>query len=96
MMRIKVLVVELVAIDGLTSTTIRIGEIASLSHKARNNAMEKGASVVEEFSFSTLSLLTSAESTEILRSQRSGGIQVHSNAATFSFLSTDAEIHENT
>lgn len=55
----EVLIGELVAIDGLASSAIVIGEIAALAHEVWNDAMETGALIAE-------ALLAGAQGTEIL------------------------------
>ena len=59
----EVLVLELVAIDGLASGAVSSGEVTSLAHEAGNDPVEAG-------SLESKTLLSSAESTEVLRSLR--------------------------
>lgn len=54
----EVLIGELVAVDGLASSAVVVGEIASLAHEVWNDAMETGSLVAE-------TLLAGAQSTEI-------------------------------
>ena len=57
----EVLVLKLVAVDGLPSGTISSGEVASLTHEVGDDAVEAGALVAE-------ALLAGAEGTEVLSS----------------------------
>ena len=59
----EVLVLELVAVDGLATSTISGSEVASLAHKVRDDAVKCGPLEPE-------SLLPSTESTEVLASLR--------------------------
>jgi len=54
----EVLVVELVAIDGLASSSIVIGEVSALGHEAGDDAMEVGPFVAE-------ALFVGAEGSEV-------------------------------
>ena len=91
---VEVLVLELHAIDGLATGTVASGEITSLSHELSDNAMERGALVVEGLSTLSYSLLSSAEGTEVLSSL--GGlvsVELHGDAA--GILTTDGHVEEN-
>ena len=57
----KVLVIELVSIDGLATGAVVIGEVTTLAHEVGDDTMEGGSLV-------TISLLSGAKSTEILGS----------------------------
>lgn len=57
----EVLICKLVAIDGLSSGSVVVGEIATLAHKTWDDAVEAGSLVAE-------SLLPGAESAEVLSS----------------------------
>ena len=61
MLQREVLVLELVAIDGLSSSSITSSEVSSLAHEVGNHTVEGGALVAE-------SLLSSAQSTKVLSS----------------------------
>jgi len=76
----KVLIVEIIAIDGLSTGTVSTGEVTALGHEIRNNTVELGPSVAK-------SLLTSAKGTKVLCG--SGGyviIEVEYNSTPFLFL----------
>ena len=59
MLQLEVLILELVAVDGLATSAIVVGEIASLAHELRDDAVESGSLVAESF-------LAGAQGTEIL------------------------------
>ena len=61
MLQTEVLVLKLVAIDGLPSGSISSGEVSSLTHEVGDDAVEAGALVAE-------ALLSSAQGTEVLSS----------------------------
>lgn len=56
----EVLVLKLVAIDGLAPSAVVFGEVSPLAHEVRDDTMECAALVAE-------TLLSSAEGTEVLR-----------------------------
>ena len=58
-LQLEVFVFELVAVDGLASSSVVVGEVTALAHEVRDHAVEGGSLV-------THSLFTSAKSTEIL------------------------------
>lgn len=55
----KVFIVELPAVDGLAAGAVVVGEVASLTHELRNDAVEAGA-------FEAEALLVRAQAAEIL------------------------------
>lgn len=65
MFNLEILVVELLAIDGLAASTIVICKITALKHKGFDHAMKSGALVVERFAGFAHALFSGAESTEI-------------------------------
>ena len=58
-LQLEVLVFELVAVDGLASSSVVVGEVSALAHEVGDHAVEGGSLVAH-------SLFTSAKSTEIL------------------------------
>jgi len=58
-LELEVFVLELVAIDGLASSSVVVGEVSALAHEVGDHAVEGGSLVAH-------SLFTSAKSTEIL------------------------------
>lgn len=69
-LQLEVLIGELLTIDGLTSSSISIREISALDHEAGNDTVENRTLVVKGLSMSTHTLLSSAQSTEVLHSLR--------------------------
>ena len=65
-LQLEVLVVELLSVDGLTSSSVSGSEISSLDHEVGNNAVEDRTLVVKRLSGLADSLLTSAQSAEVL------------------------------
>ena len=61
MLQTEVLVLELVAVDGLAPGAVAGSEVSSLAHEVGDDAVEGGALVAE-------ALLSGAESTEVLGS----------------------------
>ena len=57
----EVLVLKLVAIDGLSTSSVSSGEVPSLTHEVGDDAVEAGALVAE-------ALLSGAQGTEVLSS----------------------------
>jgi len=69
----KVLVLELVAIDGLATSSVVVGEVTTLAHETGDNPVEGGSLVAE-------SLLAGAQGTEILGSLGDDiGPELHDN-----------------
>lgn len=62
-LELEVLVLELLSIDGFSSSAVFVGEVTSLNHKLRDDSVE-GAALVSE------ALFSSAESSEVGSSQR--------------------------
>ena len=65
MLELEVLISKLITIDRLTTSAISICEVTSLCHEPWNNSMEMRSLVPELDSFSSLSFLSSAQSSEI-------------------------------
>ena len=59
MLQTEVLVLELVAVDGLSSSAVAGSEVPALAHEVGDDTVEGGAPVAE-------ALLPGAESTEVL------------------------------
>ena len=64
----EVLVLELFAVDGLAPGAVAAGEVTSLQHELRDDAVEGGALVVEGLARAALALLAGAERAEVLSS----------------------------
>lgn len=89
----EVLILELHAIDGLATGAVSSGEVATLSHKARDDSVEAAALVVEGLAGLADALLASAESSEVLRGHGGVGEQVEGDAA--SGLTTNGDVKED-
>ena len=59
MLQLEVLIFELVAVDGLSTSSVVVGEVTSLAHELGDDAVERRSFVAE-------SLLAGAQSTEVL------------------------------
>ena len=59
MLQLEVLVLELVAVDGLAPGSVVVGEVAALAHEVGDDAVEGGTAVAE-------TLLAGAEGAEVL------------------------------
>jgi len=80
----EVLIGEFVSIDGLSSCSIVVGEISSLAHEPGDDAVETASGVSK-------SLLSGAQSTEVLGGFRDDvGAQFHDDAA--GGLSADGDV----
>mmetsp|Transcript_40247 Transcript_40247/g.79370 ORF Transcript_40247/g.79370 Transcript_40247/m.79370 type:complete len:207 (-) Transcript_40247:124-744(-) len=86
-LQLEVLILKLVAVNGLSSSAVVVREVASLEHEVRDHAME-GASLISE------SLLSRAEGAEVLGSLGAyGSVQLHDNSA--GLLPADGHVEEN-
>ena len=65
MLVLKVLVLELHAVDGFPAGAIASGKVPSLDHELLDYAVEDGAFVPERLSRFALALLTGAEGAEV-------------------------------
>jgi hypothetical protein len=63
---LEVLVGELLSVDGLATSSISLGEVTSLAHELGDDSVELAALEVEGLAGLAGSLLTSAESSEVL------------------------------
>lgn len=61
MLQLEVLISKLATVDGLATSAIMIGEVATLAHEVRDDTMENATLVAK-------ALLTSAQGTEVLSS----------------------------
>jgi hypothetical protein len=90
----EVLVLELLAVDTLTTGTVAAGEVTTLKHELGDDAVEGGTLVVEGLSRLAGTLLTGAEGTEVLG--RLGNlvlVELHNDPA--SWLAANADVEEN-
>lgn len=73
MLQLEVLILKLVAINGLSTSAIVVGEITTLAHELGNDTVESGALVAE-------TAFASAQSTEVFSSARHNiGTELHGN-----------------
>ena len=77
----EVLVVELGAVDGLTTGAVPGGEVAALAHELGDDAVELGALVVQGLARLADALLTSAKRPEVLGALR-GDVREELRAVT--------------
>ena len=90
----EVLIVELVAVDGLATSAVASGEITTLGHELSDYSVEGGSFVVERLTRLAGTLLTSAEASEVLSSFGSlVSVELHGDSA--GGLTTDGNIKEN-
>jgi len=86
-LQLEILILELVAIDGLPSSPVASGEITTLAHKAGDDSVE-GRTLVAK------ALLSSAESTEVLNGLGNNiSMERHDDAA--SWLAANGDVKEN-
>ncbi len=88
----EVLVLEFGTIDGLTTSAITSGEITTLAHELGDHTVEETALVVQRLSGLSNTLLTSAQSTEILSSSwHNTCSQSHHNSTSRTAANGDVE-----
>ena len=87
----EVLILELGAVDGLTTSAIAGGEVTALRHEAWNDSVEGAALKVERLARFANALLTGAKSSEVLRSTWGVGSQVHNDFASGGTADGDIE-----
>uniref|UniRef100_A0A7S2V998 Uncharacterized protein n=1 Tax=Entomoneis paludosa TaxID=265537 RepID=A0A7S2V998_9STRA len=86
--QLEVFILELIAVDGLSTSTVVVGEIASLAHELRDDTVERRSLVSK-------SLFPSTQGTEVLGGFRNDiGAKFHDNTADT--LAADGHIEENT
>ena len=68
MLQLKVLILELFAVDGFPSGTVAFGKVTTLDHEPLNHTMEAGAFEGEGLAGLASALLARAECTEVLGS----------------------------
>ena len=66
-LEVEVLVLELHAVDGLSAGAVVVGEVSSLAHELRDDAVEARALVVQRLAALAHALLSGAQGTEVLR-----------------------------
>ena len=89
----EVLIGDLSAVDGLTTGTVSNGEVTTLGHETGDNSVPDTSLEVEGLSGFAGSLLSGAESSEVLGGLGGVGSESHFNAA--SSLATNGDIEED-
>ena len=89
----EVLVSELHSVDGLSSSSVSGGEVSSLGHEVGDDSVEGRSLEVEGLSGLTDSLLSSAESSEVLGGLWGVSGELHGDSA--SSLTTNSDVEEN-
>jgi hypothetical protein len=91
----EVLIVKLLAIDTLASRSIAGSEITTLDHELLDDSVESAALVVKWLAGLAYTLLTSAESTEVLSSLGDDvAKELEDNAA--GWLAANGDVEEDT
>ena len=91
---LEVLVWELLSVDGFSSSSVSAGEVSSLDHEVRDDAMKLGSLEVEWLSRLSDSIFSGAESAEI-----TGGlwdnviVKLHDD--TSGSLTTDGDVEKD-
>jgi hypothetical protein len=81
-LELEVLIRELGAVDGLAAGASAVGEVAALDHEVGDDAVERGALVVQRLARLALALLARAERAEVLDSLRDGlTVEAHGDAS---------------
>lgn len=87
MAKLEVLIGKLGTVDGLATSAVVVGEVTALEHELGDDTVENAALVVQ-----TVTLLTSAEGTEVLGGLGDNvGEQLKGNAAELGAISGDVE-----
>lgn len=67
-LELEVLISELVAVDGFSTSAVEASEVTTLKHEVLDDAVEDGALEAEGLAGAALTLLTGAEAAEVLGS----------------------------
>ena len=90
----EVLVLELGAVDGLSSGSVSDGEVSTLGHELGDDSVELGSLEVERLAGLADSLLSGAEGSEVLSADR-GLVVVQLEGVLLDSTSTDGDVKEN-
>ena len=90
---LEVLIRELSAVDGFSTSAVLGGEVTTLSHEVSDDSVEGAALVAEGLAHLANTLLTGAESAEVLSSQGSVIEELELDSA--GGLTTDVDVKEN-
>ena len=89
----EVLIGELSSVDGLTTGTVSDGEVTTLGHESRDDSVPDTSLEVEGLSRFTDTLLTGAESSEVIGGLGGVGSEFHFDSA--GSLSADGDVKED-
>ena len=89
----EVLVSELTSVDGGSTGTVMGGEIATLGHEISNDSVEGASFEVKRDTLCVVTLLTSAESAEVLGSL--GGVGSKFDLDSACGLTSDGDVEED-
>ena len=90
--QVKVLVGELGAVDGLAAGAVAAGEVASLAHEARDDAVERRPLVVQRLAGRAQALLARAEQPEVVGGAgHLVGEELHDHAPGLGLADQDVE-----
>lgn len=94
MLQVEVLIVKLLAVDGLAAGAVADGEVTALDHELLDDAVELGALVVEGLSGLAQTLLAGAQGAEVLgRLGHDVVVQLHDDTA--GLLGADLDVEED-
>ena len=83
MLQLEVLIVELATIDGLTTSSVTTGEVATLAHEVGDDSVESTSLEVQGLARLAPTLLTSAQGPEVLGSPGDYiGVELHGKKKT--------------
>ena len=93
MFKDKILISELLSVDGLSASAVALGEVSPLKHELRDDSVELAVLEVKSLARFAVSLLSSAQCSEVLSCQW-GGVSEELEHNTFG-LGTDLDVKED-
>jgi len=92
---LEVLIGKLFSVDAFSSSSISFGEVSTLEHELGDDSVENGSLIVQGFALFTDTLLTCAESAEILSSLRDNiSVELEYNPALSLSANTNIKKHK--